>query len=171
MDRILAARNWLMQVLYWIAHPFGKKQPEPIVEKVWPARYQTLLNVLPTESKWAIKSAHLVARLGMTPTGPTQEGMRSMIRQAILEYQLPIGSCTDGYYLISTELEAETNDNYLAARIAGIEARRKATRAGWDQRVLDPDWPPTQDPETFVEVTDPNSVLGMFGIPNTEEPT
>jgi len=60
--------------------------------------------------------------------------LRDMIREAIIDYGIPIGSSIRGYYLISTDFESYQNDMQLGFRQQGIQNRRDAAMEGWAKR-------------------------------------
>ena len=67
--------------------------------------------------------------------GHTQEPTRDLIRDAIVNQGIPIGSTPqDGYFLINTEEELNEATNNLRQRIECLENRINGIRHGWQQR-------------------------------------
>jgi hypothetical protein len=67
--------------------------------------------------------------------GHTQEPTRDLIRDAIMNYRIPIGSTPrDGYFLINTEEELKEVVDNLKQRIRGIDDRIEGLRDGWRRR-------------------------------------
>jgi hypothetical protein len=66
--------------------------------------------------------------------GHTQEPTRDLIRDAIVIYEMSIGSSRDGYFLIHTEDELDATVNNLKQRIKGLRDRINGLRDGWLRR-------------------------------------
>ena|SRR4030042_3294788 len=66
--------------------------------------------------------------------GHTQEPTRDLIRDAIVNHEMPIGSTPRGYFLINTEEELTEAINNQQQRIEGIKKRINGLRRGWQRR-------------------------------------
>jgi len=67
--------------------------------------------------------------------GHTQEPTRDLIRDAIVNHGIPIGSTTqDGYFLIDTQEELDETTTTLEQRIDGLRNRIDGLRRGWQRR-------------------------------------
>lgn len=67
--------------------------------------------------------------------GHTQEPTRDLIRYAIVNHQIPIGSTPQtGYFLINTKEELDEAANNLEQRIIGLQDRIEGLRRGWQRR-------------------------------------
>ena len=67
--------------------------------------------------------------------GHTQEPTRDLIRDAMVNHEMPIGSTPqDGYFLIDTEEELDEAVNNLQQRIVGLQNRINGLRCGWQRR-------------------------------------
>jgi hypothetical protein len=67
--------------------------------------------------------------------GHTQEPTRDLIRGAIVNHEIPIGSTPqDGYFLIDTEEELNETISSLQQRIEGLQNRINGLRRGWQRR-------------------------------------
>ncbi|MBM4306292.1 MAG: hypothetical protein FJ123_06090 [Deltaproteobacteria bacterium] len=78
--------------------------------------------------------------------GHTQEPTRDLIRDAIVEHEIPIGSTPqDGYFLIDSEEELYEAINNLQQRIEGLQNRIKGLNCGWlrrqESRTKGGNWP------------------------------
>jgi hypothetical protein len=94
-----------------------------------------LVNILEDGRDNAIHASNLEVQLDM-PHGHTQEPTRDLVRDAILNSKIPIGSTPHrGYWLIDSEEELEEAIAQWSARADGIRVRIKALREGWRRRV------------------------------------
>jgi len=67
--------------------------------------------------------------------GHTQEPTRDLIRDAIVNHEIPVGSTPqDGYFLIDTEEELNETISSLQQRIEGLQNRINGLRRGWQRR-------------------------------------
>ena len=66
--------------------------------------------------------------------GRTQEPTRNLIRSAIINHDIPIGSRRSGYYLIDDEAELNEAISGLQRRIDGLQNRINSLKSGWRQR-------------------------------------
>jgi hypothetical protein len=67
--------------------------------------------------------------------GHTQEPTRDLIRDAIVNHGIPMGSAPqDGYFLIDTEEELNEAVTNLHQRIEGLQNRINGLRHGWQRR-------------------------------------
>lgn len=67
--------------------------------------------------------------------GNTQEPTRDLIREAIVNHNMPIGSTPQaGYFLIDTQTELDEAIQNLEQRIRGIQRRIDGLHSGWQQR-------------------------------------
>ena len=67
--------------------------------------------------------------------GHTQEPTRDLIRDAIVNHEIPVGSTPqDGYFLIDNEEELDETINSLQQRIEGLQNRINGLRRGWQRR-------------------------------------
>lgn len=66
--------------------------------------------------------------------GHTQEPTRDLIRCAIIEHDIPIGSTRNGYFLINNESELNEVIDGLQRRIDGLQNRINGLRNGWRRR-------------------------------------
>jgi len=78
--------------------------------------------------------------------GNTQEPTRNLIRDAIINHEIPVGSTPqDGYFLIDTEEELNEAISNLLQRIEGLQNRINGLRRGWkrrrDSRATGGNWP------------------------------
>lgn len=71
----------------------------------------------------AISSTELSERVGIEQSNGTPEA-RFAIRSLIKKTGLPIGACSDGYYLITSERQLYDYIERLNSRIEGIETRK-----------------------------------------------
>lgn len=125
---------------------------------------QRLVNLLPTDERSAVTAHSLAIQLGIKKPGPTQEILRDWIRVAIVDHNLPIGSSSRGYYLISTAFEAQENDKGLDYRQQGIQTRRDAAMVGWGKReesiASGGQWPKDED-EPWID-PNPYSIVNLL---------
>tara|TARA_B100000614_G_C14185462_1_gene343213 strand:+ start:205 stop:537 length:333 start_codon:yes stop_codon:yes gene_type:complete len=68
--------------------------------------------------------------------GHTQEPTRDLIRSAIIEQNIPIGSTSNGYFLINDESEMDRVIGGLKSRILGLQNRIECLKKGWRDRQL-----------------------------------
>lgn len=66
--------------------------------------------------------------------GNTQEPTRDLIRWAIVDKNIPIGSTTNGYFLIDNDLELQEVIESLESRIDGLRKRIEGLKKGWHKR-------------------------------------
>ncbi len=109
------------------------------------ADVQDLINALGNGKGSAIHARDLESTLGMD-IGHTQEPTRDLIRKAIINNELPIGSIPNvGYFLIHTEQEYQEVIANLEDRMKGLKRRIDAIKHGWGQRkasrVAGGNWP------------------------------
>jgi len=98
------------------------------------AEVQELINALDDGKDNAIHASDLESTLGMD-VGHTQEPTIGLIRKAIINDELPIGSIPDvGYFLIHTEQEYQEAITNLEARAQGLKRRIEAVTRGWERR-------------------------------------
>jgi len=69
--------------------------------------------------------------LAMTDTDPTKYKIRQIIRRLIIEHEKPIGSCSNGYFLIESRQELDAYLDDLRQRKRGIEKRIRAIRSAF----------------------------------------
>lgn len=103
-----------------------------------------LLSNLANSSEDATDS-RVLANVLELPYERTSEPLRDLIRQAVVDYSIPIGSCTKGYFLVSTDEDFDAVQSNLVARKSGLTARINGLRRGWRRRreLLEEgnDWP------------------------------
>lgn len=81
----------------------------------------------------AITSGELASSVGIADAEgnpKTREGVKVLIR----ERHVPIGSCSQGYYVMDDPAELAENLETLRGRIAGIEERMMILTRAWNQR-------------------------------------
>ena len=66
--------------------------------------------------------------------GNTQETTRNLIRNAIVNHNIPIGSSQAGYFLVDTEAELDNVVQSLQKRIKGLQDRIDGIQNGWEKR-------------------------------------
>jgi len=76
----------------------------------------------------AITVADMADKIGMYDDVVTNPRTRQLIREIIDDLSLPIGSCQQGYYLISNLAEYEEYSQNLFSRAISIQTRRKNLR-------------------------------------------
>lgn len=91
----------------------------------------TLIGLLKHGKKNAQKAIHLEQLLNINSKFPTQEKTRDLIREAIIQHNIPIGSCTKGYFLIGNQKELLEVVDSLDNRILGIKNRRNSLVTGF----------------------------------------
>ncbi len=79
----------------------------------------------------AITVAKIADKISMIDTGLTNPRTRQMIKEIIYESELPIGSCSKGYYIIKTKEEFAANVGSLQGRIEGIQDRINNLVTAW----------------------------------------
>jgi hypothetical protein len=91
---------------------------------------QRILDVLVVHygKNQAITVSKIVEMIGEEQTGLTNPVARIAIKEIILDEDLPIGSCSNGYYIIQTKEELNEYISNLHSRICGIKQRIKAVR-------------------------------------------
>ncbi len=74
--------------------------------------------------------------LNLDSGGPTNEHVRDLIRDMILNHGCLIGSLMfrKGYWIIENEEELEMVINHLNSRADGVRQRANALRQNWDNR-------------------------------------
>jgi hypothetical protein len=98
------------------------------------ATVKALVHVLGDGIGNAMHAAAIEEQLNMD-SGHTQEPTRDLIRDAITNHNIPIGSLPrNGYFLISTEIELNKVLSSLEQRIVGLQNRIQSLRDGWQQR-------------------------------------
>jgi len=68
------------------------------------------------------------------PVGNTNEPTRGLIADCITNDEYPIGSNSNGYFLIDSDQELQEVVDSLNSRIAGIQSRIAALQKGWNRR-------------------------------------
>lgn len=92
-----------------------------------PQIYLDLVSILRAGRKQATTSTEIQQQLSIIDREhDTNPFVRDLVRDAILKFHFPIGSCPNGYYLISTDFEFLTTVNGLKNRVAAIEKRINA---------------------------------------------
>jgi hypothetical protein len=71
----------------------------------------------------AVTVGRIARSLGHKDTGLTNPQLRSVIRDILMEGEYPIGSCSRGYYMITTEGERQEYLANLRKRRDGINSR------------------------------------------------
>lgn len=82
-------------------------------------KINTLISVLDDGKANSKHAPELESSLDMD-AGHTQEPTRDLIREAIVNYEMPIGSTTHGYFIINIEAELREAVNNLEQRIEGL---------------------------------------------------
>lgn len=72
--------------------------------------------------------------LAMHEDDPTNYQLRKLIKEIILDEELPIGSCSNGYYLIQDRFELDEVLDDLRGRIEGIRQRKRAIQKAFDKQ-------------------------------------
>ena len=67
-------------------------------------------------------------------SGNTQEPTRTLIKEAIVDHDIPIGSDNSGYWLIDSQAELDRVVDLLEGRIRGFQARVDGIKRGWTRR-------------------------------------
>lgn len=76
----------------------------------------------------AITSQELSRRLGELDDLDSTPNTRAAIRELVTEEHVPVGACSNGYFLIETQAELEEYEAQLTERAYGILERRDAVR-------------------------------------------
>jgi len=98
------------------------------------ADIQDIIDALGDGKDNAIHASGLESTLGMD-VGHTQEPTRDLIRKALINNELPIGSIPNsGYFLIHNEQEYKEVIANLEDRMQGLRRRIEAITRGWEQR-------------------------------------
>ena len=97
------------------------------------ANINELIDVLGDGLRNAQKASQLEGELKMD-IGHTQEPTRDLIRSAIVEHDIPIGSTRNGYFLIDDEAELSQVIGGLQRRIDGLQNRKDGLSNGWQRR-------------------------------------
>lgn len=97
------------------------------------ADWKKLVAQLDDGRKNAQSAPKLEGALGM-PSGHTQEPTRALIKSAITDQNIPIGSGHSGYFLVDTQGELDQVVADLQDRIDGIQARIDGLQRGWAKR-------------------------------------
>lgn len=92
-----------------------------------------LIQTLNDGSENAMRASDLEQDLQME-YGNTQEPTRDLIRSAIVNHNMPIGSSRNGFFLIDSEDELNQVTEGLQRRINGIQNRIDGLRNGWNRR-------------------------------------
>jgi hypothetical protein len=81
-------------------------------------------------------SSEIRDTLDLESGGPTNEHIRDLIRNMILNYDCLIGSLMfrKGYWIIANEHELEMVINHLNSRANGVRERADALQRNWDNR-------------------------------------
>lgn len=80
----------------------------------------------------AITVAEIADSLGMVYDDVTNYHARKLVKQMMKSELYPVGSCSDGYYIMrESEEVADTLDD-LDNRIAGMEQRKQLVAAAWN---------------------------------------
>ena len=97
-------------------------------------RINALISVLGDGKANSKHAYELESNLDMD-VGHTQEPTRTLIREAIVNNDMPIGSTPQaGYFLINTEAELDEAVNNLQQRIEGLKNRIDGLLRGWQRR-------------------------------------
>lgn len=97
-------------------------------------KINALISVLGDGKANSKHASELESSLDMD-VGHTQEPTRDLIREAIVNHEMPIGSTPQaGYFLINTEAELDEAVNNLQQRIEGLNKRINGLRRGWQCR-------------------------------------
>ncbi|GEM_PF-5144259 len=97
------------------------------------ATIQDLIQQLDDGSQNYQNADDIGASLGLD-AGRTAEPTRELIREAILDESIPIGSNTNGYFLIDSEDELKSVLQSLKSRIEGLQERIDSLEEGWQRR-------------------------------------
>lgn len=89
-----------------------------------------LVNMLGVGRENAIRADVLQERLGL-PRQRTAESVRALVKAAIEEHHICIGSGAKGYWLIANEGELTDALANLDNRMSGIRARADGMREAW----------------------------------------
>ena len=82
-----------------------------------------LVSILGKGEANALQAKAISLKLGIYSFSSTQEKTRALIRTAIIDHDVPIGSSTKGYFLISSREELEQVVDQLITRSDGILER------------------------------------------------
>ncbi|MEL7834257.1 hypothetical protein [Fodinibius sp. Rm-B-1B1-1] len=97
------------------------------------ATIQDLIQQLNDGSQNSQNADDIEASLGLD-SGRTAEPTRNLIREAILDNNIPIGSNSNGYFLIDSEDELKSVLQSLKSRIEGLKERIDSLEEGWKRR-------------------------------------
>ena len=93
---------------------------------------QNLIASLKYGKRNAQKSTVIGDRLKIKNFESTRGTTRNIIRRASNLYNIPIGSCLDGYFLIETQAELNSVLGRLSSRIKYMEERKSNLRNGFN---------------------------------------
>ena len=83
-----------------------------------------LISLLQKGKDKAIRSKDLEVMMQIDEDpGTHNRKIRDIIRTAIIDYNIPIGGCSSGYFIIKTEKELIEIDKRLTSQIEGIRER------------------------------------------------
>jgi len=98
-------------------------------------KFNSLISVLRDGKDKSLHAYEIESSLNMD-VGHTQEPTREVIREAIVDQKIPVGSTPQvGYFLINTEAELDEVVKNLEKRIEGLKKRIDGLRDGWQRRV------------------------------------
>jgi len=99
------------------------------------ATLQQIIAALPVGKANAIKVPDFERRIGNQARGTNNDQTRGEVTNAILSYEIPIGSNPRrGYWLIDSDTEYQEVVDGLDAMIRAYQAKRVAMTNGWTRR-------------------------------------
>ena len=104
-----------------------------------------LVSYIPVGKANPINAPELAEKMGL-PSGPNQEELRAIIRQAIAEGEL-IGSNSSGYWIVDSIEELNVVMDALERRAQGVCDRRNKLLTSWNDS-----HPDNQTDRTFLNV-------------------
>ena len=98
------------------------------------ASMQQIISNLPVGKPNAVSASNLEQMIGNQPIGTNNDKTRDEIRKAILDNEIPIGSCVGGYYLIDSDVEYQELIDKLNTTITQYQRKINAITNGWQKR-------------------------------------
>lgn len=84
----------------------------------------------------AISSKQIMHELGIDDA-EARPNTRKLVREVIREYNLPVASTSDGYFVIDDADELEAELGSLDGRIEQIEERKRLIVAAWNKDTVE----------------------------------
>jgi hypothetical protein len=109
----------------------------------FPQNVQSLIDLLQDGETKAIHANEVEETLGIPPGTPNQTNTRNLVKKAVVDFNLPIGSTASGYFLIDSQYEFDRVLAFLGKRLTN--EREQALNEGWrlrqESRQNDENWP------------------------------